>query len=138
MAVLYNACVLIFAIAKIPQPGKCLTKKEVIFRVNKQEYLANHVIETKQAESELECGMHCVGKESCSSANFKISGDGKGLCELNRKAQGQESSERLQKSEFNHLNIVQNVKGLKFLELRHAVEWVMAFVNAVFVRFTIL
>ena len=71
MAALYIACVLIFA------------------------YLANHVIEKKQAESELESGIHCVGKESCASAYFKTSGDGKGLCELNRKPQGHENSERL-------------------------------------------
>ena len=55
----YRAFAFIFALAKIPQPGKCLIK-EAVFHVNKQEYLANHVIETKKAESELECGMRCV------------------------------------------------------------------------------
>ena len=106
MAVLYTVCALIIAIIKIPQPGKC-SIKEAIFRINKEEYLTNHVIETKQAESELECGMHCVGKESCASANYKTSGVGKGLCELNSKPSRDEISDRLGKPEFIHLYIIQ-------------------------------
>ena len=105
MAVLYTACALIFAITKMPQPGKC-SIKETIFLVKKQEYLANHAIETKLTESELECGMHCVGNESCASINYKTSGAGKGLCELNSKPQRQEISKRLPKPEFNHLFII--------------------------------
>ena len=111
MAALYTVCALIFAVTKIPQPGKC-SIEEAIFRVNKQEYLANHVIETKQAESELECGMHCVRKESCASANYKTSGVGKGVCELNSKPSRDEISERLHKPEFNHVFIVSNVSIL--------------------------
>ena len=107
----YGVCALIFALSKIPQPGKCLTK-QAIFRINKQEYLANHVIETRQAESELKCGMHCVGKESCASVNYKTSGVGKGLCELNSKPSQDEISERLHKPEFNHLFIVPKVSIL--------------------------
>ena len=108
MAVLYIVCVLIFAIAKIPQPGKCLIK-EAIFRVNEKEYLPNYVIETKQAESELECGIQCVAKESCASVNYKTSGAGKGLCELNSKPSRQEVSKRLHQPEFNLLYIVKEV-----------------------------
>ena len=110
MAVLCTVCVLIFAIAKIPQPGKCLIN-EAIFRVNKEEYLTSYVIETKQAESELKCGMHCVAKESCASINYKTSGVGKGLCELNSKPSPKEISKRLHKPEFNHLYIIKKVGG---------------------------
>ena len=99
---------LIFAFSKIPQPGKCLIQ-EAVFHVNKQEYLANHVVETKQAESELECGTHFVGKESCASANYKTSGVGKGLCELSSKPSRDEISKQLHKPEFNHLFIVPKV-----------------------------
>ena len=108
MAVLYTVCVLIFAITKIPQPGKCLIH-EVVFRVNKQKYLPNYVIETKQAERQSECGMHCVAKESCASVNYKTSGVGKGLCELNSKPSRPEISERLHKPEFNHLYFIGKV-----------------------------
>ena len=111
MALLYSvAAFFIFAITKIPQPGKCFTK-EVIFRAKKKEYLANHVIETKKSGSELECSRHCVSKESCESVNYRTSGVGKGLCELNSKPSQREISERLRKPEFNHLFIVQKVKG---------------------------
>ena len=108
MAVLYIVCVLIFALSKIPQPAKCLIKEDV-FHVNKQEYLPNHVIETKHAESELERGTHCVRKESCASVNYKTSGAGKGRCELNSKPSRQEISKRLHKPEFNHLYIIKKV-----------------------------
>ena len=83
MAVLFSICTLIFMILKI-QKGEC-SIKQAFFLINKQKYLANHVIETKQTESELQCGMHCVGVGSCTSVNYKISGIGKGLCELNNK-----------------------------------------------------
>ena len=108
MAVLYIVCMLIFAIEKIPQPGKCLIK-EAVFRINEKEYLPNYVIETKQAQSELQCGMQCVAKESCASVNYKTSGVGKGLCELNSKPSRQEISKRLHKPEFNHLYIIKKV-----------------------------
>ena len=107
----YGVWALIFALSKIPQPGKCLIQ-EAIFHVNKQEYLANHVIETKHAESELDCGTHCIRKESCASVNYKTSGVGKGLCELNSKPSQDEISERLHKPEFNRLIIVRKVSVL--------------------------
>ena len=45
--------------SQLTQPRECSTE-EAIFRRKEQTYLANHVIKTKQAETELECGMHCV------------------------------------------------------------------------------
>ena len=110
MAVLCTVCVLIFAITTLSQPGNCLIK-EALFRVNEKEYLRNYVIETKQAESELECGMQCVANESCASVNYKTSGVGRGLCELNSKPSRQEISKRLHKPEFNHLYIIKEVSG---------------------------
>ena len=94
MTVLFSFCALMFALAGIPQNGECLvTDQEALFRVNKQQYLANPVIETKQAPSETECIFHCVGEESCTSVNYKTSGIGKGRCELNSKPGLQETSE---------------------------------------------
>ena len=118
MAVLYTVCVLIFAITKIPQPGKCLIK-EAIFRVIKEEYLPNYVIETKQAKSELECGTRCVRKESCASVNYKTSGAGKGLCELNSEPSRQAISKRLHKPEFNQLYIIKKVSEYVLLHERN-------------------
>ena len=115
MAGLLTVCALIFAFAKIPQPGRCLTKQQV-FHVNKQEYLANHVMETKQAESEMECAMHCVSNESCASVNYKTSGLNKGLCELNTKRRPSEMAEGhevSQNSEFNYLFKIKAVSGIE-------------------------
>ena len=123
MAVLYTVCVLIFAITNIPQPGKCLVK-ESVFRVNEKEYLPNYVIETKQEVSELECGTQCVAKESCAPVNYKTSGVGKGLCELNTKPSRQEISKRLHKPEFNHLYIIKEVSEY----LRHERDFRVHFV----------
>jgi hypothetical protein len=109
MAVLLSICALIFA-WKIPQPGEC-SIKQPIFHINKQKYLANHVIETKQAGSELECGIYCVANELCESVNYKTSGIGKGLCELNNKTLQDTSDvdEIIRNSEFNHRYIIEKV-----------------------------
>ena len=112
MAVLFSFCALMFV--GIPQNGEFLViDQEALFRVNKQQYLANPVIETKQAPSESECIFHCVGEESCSSVNYKTSGIGKGLCELNSKSglQGtSEDGERTHSPEYNHLYIIEKAK----------------------------
>ena len=109
MAVLRSICTLIF-VSQITQPGKCLTE-QARFRRKEQTYLANHVMKTKQAETELQCGLHCVADGSCASVNFKTSGIGKGLCELNSKIL-QDTSDAdgsLHNSEFNHLYIIKKV-----------------------------
>jgi hypothetical protein len=110
MAVLLTSiCVLFFMISKISQ-GEC-SIKQASFVINKQKYLANHVFETKQAESELKCSMHCVRVGSCVSVNYKISGIGKGLCELNNKTLKEisDADGSMHNSEFNHLDIIKKV-----------------------------
>ena len=103
MAVLLTFCVLLL-LFKIPQPVECL--KQAVFRRNMQKYLANHVIATKQAATELECGLHCVADGSCSSVNYKISGKGKGRCELNNETNGEMSDANEEfNPEFNHLSV---------------------------------
>ncbi|XP_028415955.1 uncharacterized skeletal organic matrix protein 5-like [Dendronephthya gigantea] len=78
--------------------------QQAIFSRYEKRFLANHVIERKQADSELECGLHCVGHESCASVNYKTSGIGKGLCELNkRKSQETSVVDEETNPEFNHL-----------------------------------
>ena len=113
MAVLFSISALIFTITKIAQ-GEC-SIKQAFFRIKEQKYLANHVIETKQAESELQCGTRCVGDGSCTSVNYKTSGIGKGLCELNSKTLQEISNpdENMHNIEFNHLYIIKNVRILR-------------------------
>ncbi|CAB4044266.1 Hypothetical predicted protein, partial [Paramuricea clavata] len=106
MAVVLSICALIF-VSQIIQPGKCSTE-QAIFRRKEQTYFANHVVKTKQTETELECGMHCVANGLCASVNFKTSGNGKGLCELNSKTL-QEASDAvgsMHNPEYNHLYII--------------------------------
>ncbi|XP_028403163.1 uncharacterized protein LOC114525902 [Dendronephthya gigantea] len=80
---------------------------EAVFRKNKQKYLANHVIETKQAKSEFECGLLCARRSLCTSANYKTSGEDKGRCELNNKTmQATTNDDEQTNHEFNHLVII--------------------------------
>ena len=109
MAVLLSICALIF-VSQIAQPADCSIEQAII-RKKKHTYLANHVIKTKQAETELECGRHCVRVGSCMSVNYKTSGIGKGLCELNSKTLQETSDADGSKHnpEFNHLYIIKKV-----------------------------
>ena len=108
MMILFSICALIF-ISKTPQ-GVCT--EQAFFLRNEQTYLANHVIETKQAGSELECGLLCVADGSCASVNYKTSGIGKGRCELNNKTLQEASDEGTHKPEFTHLGIIEQVSQI--------------------------
>ena len=109
----FLVCLLVLSlISKMTQPGECLAW-QAVFRIKKNIYLANHVLETRQTETELECGMHCVGHGSCASVNYKTSGNGKGLCELNNKTLREISDESMHNPEFNHLYIIKTVRKLR-------------------------
>ena len=103
-----------------------MASDQTIFKRREQEYLADHVIETKQADSELECGLHCLADKSCTSVNYKTSGIGKGRCELNDKTvkETPEVDHKIHHPEFNHLAVVERVsKTLNLIylpcKLRH-------------------
>ncbi|XP_028398844.1 sushi, von Willebrand factor type A, EGF and pentraxin domain-containing protein 1-like [Dendronephthya gigantea] len=97
----------LFLIVKTPQPSECQNTSQAFFRKIQQEHLGNHVIDTKQTNDELECAMHCVDDGSCESVNYKTSGIGKGLCELNNSTLPKTSNanERIRNPEFDHLYI---------------------------------
>ena len=103
MMIFLSICAVIF-ILKLPQQSVCTD----FFLRNEQKYLANHVIETKQADSELECGLYCVADGSCASVNYKTLGIGKGRCELNSKT----SDEEIRNPEFTHLVVVKEVSEI--------------------------
>ena len=87
---------------------------QALFRRNEQEYLANHVIATKQVATELECGLHCVRHGSCLSVNYKIFGIGKGRCELNNEILRETSdADKKLNPEFNHLYITEKVRNVQ-------------------------
>ena len=84
--------------------GHDLTKK-AFFRKEKQKYLTNHVMETRKAEDELTCALHCIGHDSC-------------LCELNTETSPRTSgNDKRTNSEFIHLYIFKKVSkfGLFYL-----------------------
>ena len=84
--------------------------------------MANHVIETKQAQSDFECGLLCVQHESCASVNYKTSGIGKGRCELNKKTHQEiTDNDETSNHEFNHLVIIRPVSK-NVAKLNNAVE----------------
>ena len=109
MAVVLSICALIF-VSQLTQPGKCSTE-QAIFRRKEQTYFANHVVNTKQTESELECGMHCITNGLCASVNYKMSGIGKGLCELNNETlqEASDADGSTHNPEYNHLYIIKKV-----------------------------
>ena len=112
MAVIMSIRALFF-LSKIIEPSKCFTGiKQAFFNVNDGTYLPNHVIKTKHAETEFECGLHCVAHGSCVSVNYKISGIGKGRCELNSKTLQDTSDDEKSMSnpEFKHLYIIEKVR----------------------------
>ena len=106
-----NACALVFFWIATTQPGQSLAFEQAIFKRNEQKYLANHVIETKQAGSELECGLHCIANKSCTSINYKTSGIGKG--ELNDKTveETPDVHDKIHDPEFNHLAVIKRVSN---------------------------
>ena len=75
-----SVCALIFVSIATAKPKGRLAFCKTIFKRNEQTYLADHVVETKQAHSEIECDLHCGAEKSCTSVNFKTSGIGKGRC----------------------------------------------------------
>ena len=95
---------------KILESTKAETQS-VSFQRKEKTYLPNHVYERKQTDSQLACCLSCVRNESCASVNYKTSGIGKGLCELNKKAI-QERSEvegKIRDPEFNFLAKIMQV-----------------------------
>ena len=104
-----SICAFIF-ITKIPQQSVCT--EQSVFARNKEKYLANHVIKTKQADSEFECGLYCVADGSCASVNYKNSGISKGRCELNNKTLQKTSDEGTYNPEFTHLTVIEQVSKI--------------------------
>ena len=95
------------------------TTKQAVFQREKQKYLANHVIETKQAEDELICALYCIGHDSCASVNYKISGTSKGRCELNNETpQRTTGNDERTNPEFVYLYIFEKVRSI-FFKIRY-------------------
>ena len=111
MQVYLSTCALVFFWMAITQQAGILACKQITFKRNEQKYLANHVIEAKQAGSELDCGLHCIADKSCASVNYKTSGVGKGRCELNNKTveKTSEVDDKIHDPEFNHLVVIKRV-----------------------------
>ena len=88
-----------------------MSSEGIVFLKKEHNYLPNQAFARKQTESELECSMHCVRNDLCSSVNYKTTGIGKGLCELNEKTTQKVSGagEKILDPEFNHLVIVKRV-----------------------------
>ena len=109
-----GTCALVFFWIATSQLEESLASKQAIFKRNEQKYLADHVIETKQADSELECGLHCNADKSCTSVNYKTSGIGKGRCELNNKTVEEMTKvdDTIHDPEFSHLAVMKRVSNV--------------------------
>ena len=108
----FLAFFMLLLIVKIPQPGECRNIRQAFFRKIQQKRLENLVIDTKQTNDELECVIHCIEDGSCTSVNYKTSGIGKDLCELNNSTllNTPDVVRRIRNPEFDHLYIVKKVR----------------------------
>jgi hypothetical protein len=109
MSVLFSLSVVIL-ILKLLQEGEC--SMQAMYRKHKEKYLANYVFRTIKTKWEQECATHCFRDNLCASVNYKISGIGKGLCELSNKTLDEASNEGTHDLEFNHLDIIKRVRRL--------------------------
>ena len=111
MMVNLSTCAFVFLWMAKVQPGECLASKQAIFKKSEHKYLADHLIETKHADDEMECSSYCAAEKSCMSVNFKTSGIGKGRCELNNKTVEETSDvdDKIHHPEFNHLAVIKRV-----------------------------
>ena len=118
-----SARALIFVWIAITQLEESFASEQAIFKRSEQKYLAYHVIETKQANGEVECGLHCIVDKSCTSVNYKTSGIGKGRCELNNKTAEETSDahDKIHHPEFNHIAVIERV-SLSILN-KHFILW---------------
>ena len=106
MAAFLSIWALIF-ILQTSKLVKCLDR-QAVFRKSGQKYLENHVVETKHADTDLECRMYCLRNTLCASVNYKISVIDKGLCELNNKT-CDVAEAMTHNPEFNHFYIIEKV-----------------------------
>ena len=106
-----GTCSLVFVLITIIQPRESLASEEILFKKSEQQYLSNHVMETKKTESELICGLYCAAEKSCTSINYKTSGSDKGQCELNDKTVEASSDidDKIHHAKYNHLAVIQRV-----------------------------
>ena len=106
-----STCALFFFLIATTHLRESLASEEAILKRNEQRYLTDYVIETKQAGTELECGLHCLADKSCTSVNYKTSGIGKGLYELNYKTVKETSNvdDKIHDQEFNNLVVIGRV-----------------------------
>ena len=113
MVYLSTYALVLFCIAATQQEG--LACEQVTFLKSEQKYLANHVMETRQTDSELKCAFYCAKNKSCKSINYKTFGDDKGRCELNNKTVEVTShvDDKIHDPEFNHLTVIERVSTIK-------------------------
>ena len=93
------------------QPEESWACGEVRFQRSEHKYLANHVMETTQVDSEKKCVFRCAVNKSCTSINYKTSGSDKGRCELNNKTvdETDDVDKKIDRSGFNHLAVIERV-----------------------------
>ena len=107
MSVLFSLYVVIL-ILKLLHESEC--SMEAMYRKHKEKHFANYVFRTIKTKWEQECATHCFRDNLCASVNYKISGIGKGLCELSNKTLDEASNEGTHNLEFNHLDIIKRVR----------------------------
>lgn len=90
---------------------------EAMFHRQRGKYLSNRVIRTQQLNSEFECSISCSTEPSCASLNYKSTGDGQGLCELNNETLSDPPGKHgMDIPEFIHLGIVKRVSSVSSVE----------------------
>jgi hypothetical protein len=112
-----NGCSLIaFLTLVIQSDGAC---KSSLFKLYNGHYLANHVIKSIRAMSQVECSMMCSGEDECESWNMYEAVPGRN-CELNNATVETESANHVQKrngATFGHRITLPSTKNKKVSEI---------------------
>jgi hypothetical protein len=88
------------------------SSEEVLFDRHADSYLDGFVIRAKRTNTEVECGIYCTSEPLCVSANFKVEGVNRGLCELNSEVLEDFPGTKIQNTDFVYLAILERVRIL--------------------------
>ena len=83
--------------------------EQVLFNRHADSYFDGYVLRAERANTEVECVIYCTRQFSCASANFKVSGQNNGLCELNSEGVEDFPGNRIKNRDFVYLEIFERV-----------------------------
>jgi hypothetical protein len=97
-----NVSIWLFWLIWILLPTFAHCFQEALFRKENGVYFANNVLKTEDTSSEMECCSNCLQDKSCTSVNYKTSGDYQGFCELHAETLEDYPQNGIENHEFSY------------------------------------